>query len=514
MALLGLLVVGLATAQTAPAKPDELPRGTLIEKITCQENPSQSYSLYLPSGYQPGRAWPILYVFDARGQGKAAATVFQKGAERFGWIVASSNNSMSDGEFEPNVTALRALWTDTHARLAVDDRRVYMAGYSGTVRTSILLSLAAPGTVVGILGAGAGFPFDRPPTKDIPFDFFGTVGDRDFNFYEMAELEEKLSGLGLPHRIEGFEGGHDWPPSGLAEMGIGWMELRAMKRGLREKDQALIDALWTADLEGARRGEAAGRLFEAHHAWTSLAADYAGFKDVTEAERKRAEIGASAALRREVEARNARIRRDTAYLKEAPGVLRLAMAPDPDATPPTAARIAAELRLEEWKKRRESSDREESLSAHRVLNTILGQTGSYLPRMLAERKDYDGAILMLSVNAEIRPDNPNVWVQIASLHARKGKGGRKQSMEALEKAVQLGFANRSRIESDPSFEGMREDEKFREILGKMTSPPGPLSHLPPSPRERGRKSTAHGAPQGRAFLASLGFSTPGGGSRG
>lgn len=462
-------LASLAAAQTAPMKPGELPRGALIENITCQGNPSQSYALYLPSAYQPGRAWPVLYVFDARGQGKAAAAVFQKGAERFGWIVASSNNSMSDGEFEPNVTALRALWTDTHARLAVDDRRVSLAGYSGTVRTSILLSLAAPGTVVGILGAGAGFPFDRPPTRDIPFDFFGTVGDRDFNFYEMADLEEKLSALGLPHRIETFDGGHHWPPADLAEVGIGWMELRAMKRGIREKDQVLIDALWTADLARARQLETAGRMFEAHHAWTSLAADYAGFKDVAEAERQRTEIGASPAFRQEVEARNARIQRDTDYLKEAPAVLRRAMAPDPDGAPPTAARIAAELKLAEWKKRAESSDREESLSAHRVLNTILGQTGSYLPRMLAERKDYDGAILMLSVNAEIRPDNPNVWVEIAALHARKGKSGRKSSLEALEKAVQLGFADRSRLENSSAFEGLRQDERFREILGRMNA---------------------------------------------
>ena len=465
--LLGLFLSTLAAAQAPASKPAELPRGRLIEKVICQGNPGQSYALYLPRGYQPGRAWPVLYVFDARGQGKAAAAVFQQGAERFGWIVASSNNSMSDGDFEPNVTALRALWADTHARLAVDDRRVYLAGYSGTVRTSILLSLAAPGTVVGILGAGAGFPFDRPPSKDIPFDFFGTVGDRDFNFYEMADLEEKLSSLGLPHRIEGFEGGHAWPPSDLAALGIGWMELRAMKRGLRDKDPALVEALWTADLERARQAEAAGRMFDAHHAWTSLAADYAGLREVEEAERKRAEIGASAELRREVEARNARILRDTAYLKEAPAVLRRVMSPEPDATPPTAARIVAELKLAEWKKQAESADREESLSAHRVLNTILGQTGSYLPRMLAERKDYDGAILMLSVNAEIRPDNPNVWVDIAALHARKGKGGRKRAFEALEKAVQLGFANRSRVEGDPAFEDLRQDQRFREIVGKI-----------------------------------------------
>ncbi|HBL31172.1 MAG TPA: hypothetical protein DD490_30465, partial [Acidobacteria bacterium] len=75
-----------------------------------------------PSGYRPDREWPILYALDARGNGKRVAEVFQAGAERFGWIVASSYNSSSDLPTDPNPAALRAMWLDTHARLKIDDR--------------------------------------------------------------------------------------------------------------------------------------------------------------------------------------------------------------------------------------------------------------------------------------------------------------------------------------------------------------------------------------------------------
>ena len=57
----------------------------------------------------------------ARG-GQLAAERFRPGAEKYGYILASSNNSLSDTSIDPNVEAMRAMWTDTHGRLAIDDR--------------------------------------------------------------------------------------------------------------------------------------------------------------------------------------------------------------------------------------------------------------------------------------------------------------------------------------------------------------------------------------------------------
>ncbi|HKH45330.1 MAG TPA: hypothetical protein VKM72_11750 [Thermoanaerobaculia bacterium] len=470
----GCVLAGLVVLAGPVQGQAALPAGTVIETISCQGASDQRYALYLPSGYRTNRAWPIVYAMDARGHGKDVAEILKAGAERYGWIVASSYNTMSDQSIDPNTAALRAMWTDSHARLALDDRRAYLAGFSGTVRSAVSLALAAPGTVVGIFGASAGFPFERPPSKDVPFDFFGTFGDRDFNYYEMVDLEKKLAALGLPYRIERFEGPHDWPPAELAARGIGWLELRAMKRGLRAKDAALVEELWARDLADARQAETDGRMADAFHTWSAMKADYSGLRDVAEAERKAAEIGATPALQREIAAREERLKRDTAYLTEAPRVLGRAMSGE---TPPTAARIAAELKLADWKKRSESPDREESLAAKRVLNTLLGQTSFYLPRLYTERKEWDNAILMLSVSAEILPDSPEVQVELAAAHARKGKAGRKRALEALDKAVALGFTDRALIEKETAFDGLRQEERYREILGKMpaarTLTPGP-----------------------------------------
>ena len=464
--LVFLLTLLLYAAGAAAAV--ELPRGTLIEKVVCESQRDQTYALYLPSTYTPERKWPILYAFDARGQGKTVAELFRRAAESYGWIVVSSSNTASDVEgerpMEGNFAAMRALWADTHARFAIDDRRVYAAGYSGTVRFACLLALTAPGSIAGVIGASAGFPIGTRPKQDSPFVFYGTYGDRDFNYYEMRDLDQTLAALAVPHRIEGFAGTHEWPPVDLATKAVGWMELQAMKKGLREKSPAMIEAEWAADRERARAQ--AVHPTEALHTWSAMALDYAGLRDVSEAQREAAALAASPACQQELREREARDRRDKEILANAPGILTRAN-PDNDSIM-TVAQIAAALKIPELKKRAESANAEESLAAKRILNTYIGQMAFYQPQALVAKKQYDRAIFMVSLAAEIRPD-ADLWVEMAALHARKGKPGHKKALECLRKAVDKGFADPKELEQEAAFKELRDDPGYREIVARMAA---------------------------------------------
>lgn len=461
-----LLPILLWTAGAAAA---ELPRGTLVEKVVCEGQPDQAYALYLPSNYTPDRLWPILYAFDASSQGKTVAELFQRAAETYGWIVVSSWSTASDvaGDrpMEGNFAAMKALWADTHARFAIDDKRVYAAGYSGTVRFACVLGLTAPGSIAGVIAASAGFPIGSTPKKDNPFVFFGTYGDRDFNYYEVRDLDRTMTDLAIPHRVEGFPGGHDWPPVDLATRAVGWMEIQAMKKGLREKSPAMIDAEWAADRERART-QAAVHPADALHTWSAMAADYAGLRDVSEAEREAAALAAAPACQQELREREARDLRDKEILANAPGILALA---NPGNAPVTVAQIAAALKIPELKKRLQSADAEESLSARRILNMYLGQLAFYQPQALVPRKQYDRAIFMLSIAAEIRPEEPSYWVEMAALHALKGKSGHKKALESLRAAVDKGFADPKALEGEVRFAELRQEPEFREIVARMAA---------------------------------------------
>ncbi|MGQ9661867.1 MAG: hypothetical protein ACUVWX_05940, partial [Kiritimatiellia bacterium] len=88
-----VVLVFLGALSYGAEKPEELslPTGRVIERIACRSASGQTYALYLPRSYTPSRKWPILYLFDAGGNGVLAVKRFQKGAELYGFIVAGSN---------------------------------------------------------------------------------------------------------------------------------------------------------------------------------------------------------------------------------------------------------------------------------------------------------------------------------------------------------------------------------------------------------------------------------------
>src|SRR5262245_31514191 len=78
-------------------------------KVVCSSNPWESYALYLPLNFSTNRQWPIVYVFDPLARGEAAAEVVRPAAEKFGYIVAASNNSKNGLEGGSREAAI-AMW--------------------------------------------------------------------------------------------------------------------------------------------------------------------------------------------------------------------------------------------------------------------------------------------------------------------------------------------------------------------------------------------------------------------
>jgi predicted esterase len=463
----------LALAAPPPPSPSvaPLPRGEVVLKIVCAADPTVSYALYLPKVYTAERKWPVIYVFDSRGipMGREMIELFRAGAERYGWVVASANESTTLGAMDANIQRMRAMWVDTHARLALDDRRVYGYGFSGLSRTVVTLALAAPGTFHGIIGAQGGFPGARPPAaKEQALPFFGTVGDRDFNYYELLELDARLEELGVPHRIEVFDGSHEWPPEELVTLGMGWLELLAMRDGRRAPDAALVEPLWSADLAKAREHEVAGRLWAAWRAYKALAADYRGLRDTADPERKAAALGKSEALQRDLRERARRDQRDREALARAPAVFEAAgLEPRPGGV----QKLLADLDVPQLQARKAASDADERKSAERVLYAHYMQAGIYLPRAAMEAGQWDRAILYLQTAAAINPESPRIPYRLATAYA--GKGDREAALAALAKAVEMKGTNLEEIESDPALAALRGEAAYRALAAKLRAQPPP-----------------------------------------
>jgi pimeloyl-ACP methyl ester carboxylesterase len=275
-ALTVLLLVG--------SQPDQTARGALVEHISCPTDPTQTYTLYLPSTYQTTRKWPLLLVFDPGGRAARAAEVFREAAERFGWIVAASENSRN-GPWEPTLRAVNAMWPALLGGYAVDERRVYAAGHSGGATVAWLLAQQT-GQIAGVIVSGQPNP-ETEQSKAKTFAWFGMAGHTDFNLMEVKKIDEQLGRTASAHRMEFFDGGHQWPPSDLVARAFGWMEIVAMKEKRRPSDPELARTLLAEDLARARKLEDRSLLTEAWRSYSAIAAGYSGVLDAHDADERR-----------------------------------------------------------------------------------------------------------------------------------------------------------------------------------------------------------------------------------
>jgi hypothetical protein len=257
-------------ASTAAAQ--DVPRGEPIDQVTCAGDPSQSYALYLPSNYSPGQAWPLLIGFHPAARGRAIVDTYRVAAEKYGFIVAASNNSRN-GPWDVSIAAVNAMSADLEQRFTVDTNRLYLTGHSGGTRVAMQVAVESK-IVAGVIASSAGFA-DSKPRKSLSFVVFGTAGTEDFNYIELRMLDRTLT---TPHRVAIFEGGHTLPPADVALEAIEWLELQAMKSKRRPRDEALIDQL----LEKRQQDVAmATSDVTAVHLLQDLAADFDGLRDVT-----------------------------------------------------------------------------------------------------------------------------------------------------------------------------------------------------------------------------------------
>ncbi len=244
----------------SPARSQDLTPGRIVERVACVADAGRSYALYLPSSFGPGKSWPLLVLFDPAARGPLAVEAFREAAETHGWILAASNDSRN-GPLQDSARAAFAVWVDVSKRFPVDEHRVYATGFSGGARVASVFPRVVGRSIAGVIGCGAGLASGLEPGTLGAAAYFGLAGLADFNYGEMKALDRSLDPSGIPHRFHYFEGSHAWPDPASCARALAWMEIMAMKQGLRPADREQAAAFIRGDLEEAEDLEEAGRVF-------------------------------------------------------------------------------------------------------------------------------------------------------------------------------------------------------------------------------------------------------------
>ncbi len=456
-AALAVLCCPCVLLPAARASAQELARGRIVDKVDCRSDVSQSYALYLPSTYTPRKKWPILYALDAGARGRLPVERFKDAAEKYGYIVAGSNNSRN-GPPEIASRAIEAMLDDTRGRFPINDQRIYFTGFSGGARVAVGVGDSLKGLVAGVIGCGAGFPPQLTPSSSMPFAYFGTTGTDDFNYPEMQALNRTLDGLGVRHRLATFQGAHDWPPPDVAQAAVEWMELQAMRSGARDRDEALVDELFRKAVQAAASSEGAGRLYDAFLAYDALVNDFTGLRDVAAYQRRAVQLkgskDAQQAIRRELDEEDSQARWTAQLLRSRQSIAR--------AENWSQAQIDLRNAIADLNRRANATaDSIDRRVARRVRGQLMIQMREEASIAIEARK-YAEAILDLSLAAEVSPDNARLLFNLACAYSLNGQKG--DAVAALKRAVEKGFADANALATDPALDSLRKDAAFQRLL--------------------------------------------------
>lgn len=428
-------------------------KGKVIPTIRCAKDFSVNYALYLPENYSADKKFPIIYFFDSHGDGFFPLEKYKDLAEKYGYILAGSNNSKNGMPWEQNEPQIKIFTDDTKEKINIDAKRIYTCGFSGGSRVASSVAIV-DGGIACVIGMGAGFPSLSEPIHN-RFDYIGFAGNEDFNMNEMLALNSSMDNSPIRHRLEIFNGKHEWASAETAEDAFVWLELNAMKDGLVSKNDSLIKNFVTKNENKLKNFEQKKNVYEELLLCKKMTNFLDGLADVVGYKKKAEELNASDELKKII-VKKEHLAKEEAALQE-------------------AYRNNFVLKNLSWwtkevyslnSKAKNKTDEDRAVMNKRLLNYL--SLVAYMQASSAlQSNQLELTENFLKIYQMVDPENSEHQYLFADLYARKKENT--NAISSLKNAMQLGFNDVARMESDPSLFVLRNDSEYKQLVEKIKS---------------------------------------------
>lgn len=277
--LLTLFALGITISCSAQQM--TLKKGIVIDSLPVSANDtiSETFSLYLPKKFEVSSTWPILFVFDMEGHGRQALNLISAAAEEQGYILAASNNLRDTLPISDNILIANRMLNAVVGFLPIHKERIYVGGFSGGGRFSTLIPAFIKG-VQGVLICGSTIANTELLTSKNPFHLIGIVGNADYSYPEMLEMENLLNRMKFPNQLLVFEGGHHWPDTEMLGNALEIFTLAAMAKGRIPKNEGFIDAKYDESLTQANIWFTANKPLMANNLLDEMLEIYRPFREI------------------------------------------------------------------------------------------------------------------------------------------------------------------------------------------------------------------------------------------
>jgi predicted esterase len=423
-----------------------------IQAVKASKDSLVNYSLYIPQKYSASKAYPIVYFFDPQGNGNLPVEKYQQLADRFEMILAGSYNSKNGLSWDKIQPQILVMMEDCKSKLSIDKNRVYTSGFSGGARIASGMAISGD-EIKGVIGCGGGFP-GKSNNIGYPFEYYGIVGEEDFNLGEMRQLDMSINNSGMTHYISEVKGGHQWPDAQEMHAAFLWLKMNAMRKNVFPKNQLLIDSLANAGMAEIKLKRKKNEHYEALVAckkWISFLKDLKSvetFKSEGNSLFQSESVKATLAQNSIIEEKEMELTRKlwSAFEKED---------------------------MQWWKSNysnlltlsQNSTLSREERSMYKRIKGFLGLAAFSFSNSAIQQADYEKALKFLQIYELVEPKNS----EHAYLHAKiyAAKGNWKLAHSSLKKAVHLGFTDTLRVEEDKIFKDAPDKREYKLLLSRI-----------------------------------------------
>ena len=437
--------VGQKPAVEPAAAATENSSDNLNTGIGAKFQETKTISVYLPKIAQKNTPIPVVFIFDPGANGNLPIGIYQPLAEKFGYALVSSNVSKNGQELSQGLAIFKQMKKEFSGMQTIDEKRVYTLGFSGGARVAASVAMTEK-NISGVVGCGAGLPFgeESPATK---FDYFGMVGNQDFNMTELIRLDISLKKAGFNNDLFVYDGKHAWPSEEVMKEAFFYLETNAMKKQTAPKKEELITEITqyfdklTTDLENEDRiydaSKAAERAVHFLKSLTNTTNLESRYQSLTADQRAKAQFEKKVKIRLEEMGEQNKLlssftTMDLTWWKQT--VDELNKPNDDTERQNMNRRLVAWLGLVAYL----SSNNALKKGQSEVAGTFLEIYGTLEPAN--PEHAYLGAVLQMQIN---KPDN---------------------AIGFLKKAVSLGFSDGQRLAQDTVFITLHNRNDFKNLL--------------------------------------------------
>jgi hypothetical protein len=424
--------------------PDTLNAGILYPKVLINNDELNTFAIYLPKIYNNTAAWPVVFFFDAGGNGSIAIQKYKSIADSLGYIMIGSNVSKNGQTAEESLSIWQLLKNSCLNSLSIDKNRIILAGFSGGARVCCTIAANEP-EIFGIIANSAGAQqLDNILNQNTMF--IGLAGNGDMNRAEMLGIEQHLLGTSLTHYYIEYDGIHEWAPAKIMHKALVISSIYAYQKNPTTINALLIENFISSQKSEIEKLKADDKLLEAYNELVLLKKSTSSLntlpiENLDSLENNPNYIGQKNELLK-----------ITAQETEIQQVLYKMMIENPNKA--------------NWKVKiaqiRKSSIQK---NKHGQMNQRILGYASLVCYSLSNRnlvsKNYSQAEIMIDCYEIADPENAEVYYFKAIVNGAKRE--KDNTLLNLQKSIQLGLKDMQRIKTQQEFNFLLTDNEFKKM---------------------------------------------------